>query len=156
VATAGSRCFLAPNRKGAGDRHRDRDAPGPIKNDRVPSQNRRDEPQNFWHITLRVAETKKPLAMLGRPSGYISPPLMGLSGSYRAERHFKRFRYAFIHFIHKMITPLLLQIRDSPFSLVGIAGLGDDSSRQQSRTMKSNDRGRDGISLDEIRARSKE
>ena len=81
---------------------------------------------------------------------------MGLIGSYRAERHFKRFRYAFIHFIHKMITPLLLQIRDSPFSLVGIAGLGDDSSRQQSRTMKSNDRGRDGISLDEIRARSKE
>jgi hypothetical protein len=32
---------------------------------------------------------------------------MGNSGSYRAEKHFKRFRHTFIRFIHQMITPQL-------------------------------------------------
>jgi hypothetical protein len=48
-------------------------------------------------------------AVLARVTGEgvsttVLSPIMGNTGSYRAEKHFKRFRYAFISFIHQLMT----------------------------------------------------
>jgi len=76
VATAGSRCFLAPNRKGAGDRHRDRYAPEPIKDDGVPSQYPRDESpiSRGRHLIRGVAGTMKGIHVSAVSAGITMAP----------------------------------------------------------------------------------